>query len=92
MRVEASLDAGRSWRDAELQEPRLPRAFARSRFPGRWDGSEHVLQSRAFDDQGFQEPTVRDLIAASGRNSACHKNGIKSWRVSSDGWVVQASG
>ncbi|MDE0624770.1 MAG: hypothetical protein OXH99_00085 [Bryobacterales bacterium] len=91
-RVEASLDAGGTWRDAELQEPRLPRAFPRSRFPWRWDGSEHVLQSRAFDDQGFQEPTVRDLIAARGRNSACHNNGIKSRPVNSDGWVVQTSG
>lgn len=91
-RLEASLDAGGSWRAAESQEPRLPRAFARSRFPWRWDGSEHVLQSRAFDDQGFQEPTVRDLIAARGGNSACHNNGIKSWRVNNDGWVVQTSG
>ena len=43
-RVEASLDAGGTSCDAELQEPRLPRAFARSRFPWRWDGSEHALQ------------------------------------------------
>ena len=35
---------------------------------------------------------MRDLIAARGRNSACHNNGIKSRRVNSDGWVVQTSG
>ena len=79
-RVEASLDAGESRRDAELHEPRLPRAFARSRFPWRWDGSEQALQSRAFDDQGLQEPTVRQLIAVRGRNSACHSNGIGNER------------
>ena len=91
-RVEISTDGGESWQAAELQEPRLPMAFTRFRTPWRWDGGEAVLQSRAFDDQGYRQPAVKELIEARGRNSAYHNNGIKVWKVTSDGWASSADG
>ena len=91
-RVQVSTNAGRTWLDAEIQEPRLPKAFTRFRFSWRWEGGPAVLQSRALDDQGYRQPTVAELIAARGANSAYHNNGIKGWRVASDGWVSSATG
>src|SRR5690606_5095411 len=38
-RVEVSVDGGETWADAELQEPRHPKAFTRFHLPWNWDGS-----------------------------------------------------
>jgi sulfane dehydrogenase subunit SoxC len=38
-KVLVSADGGRSWAEAALQEPVLPKAFARFRMPWRWDGA-----------------------------------------------------
>src|SRR6266576_1200538 len=45
-RVEITLDGGRSWVEARLQEPRLPIAFTRFRLHWRFDGQEAVIASR----------------------------------------------
>jgi len=86
--VEVSTDGGQSWQAAELQEPRLPLAFTRFRLPWRWDGSETTLRSRARDDQGSVQPAVEELIRARGRASNYHNNGIKAWKIQSDGSVT----
>ncbi len=91
-RVEISVDGGESWEAAEVQEPSLPMAFSRFRFPWRWTGDETVLQSRAVDDQGYVQPSTEALIAARGRNSIYHHNGIKAWKVTPDGQVSAADG
>ncbi|MGY3074826.1 hypothetical protein ACVWZZ_001197 [Bradyrhizobium sp. LM6.10] len=49
-RVEISVDDGKSWQDARLQEPVLTRALTRFRLPWRWDGKPAVIQSRAIDE------------------------------------------
>ena len=90
--VEVSTDGGESWKVAEVQEPRLPMAFSRFRFSWRWNGDEVVLQSRAIDDQGYVQPSTQSLIAARGRRSLYHHNGIKAWRITPDGWVNAADG
>lgn len=87
-RVEITVDGGRSWVKANLQEPRLPIAFTRFRLPWRFDGHEAVIASRAVDETGYVQPTREELIAARGLNSAYHFNGIKLWRVQADGNVT----
>jgi sulfane dehydrogenase subunit SoxC len=87
-RVEISSDGGRSWVDAHLQEPRLPIAFTRFRLPWRFDGREAQIASRATDESGYIQPSREALIAARGTNSGYHFNGIKSWRVQSNGTVT----
>ncbi len=89
-RVEVSTDAGQTWRDAVLQEPRLSMAFTRFRFPWQWDGSPVVLQSRCTDQTSYVQPTKEALIAARGKNSQYHYNGIQAWKVLSDGKVTNA--
>ena len=37
-KVMVSADGGRSWAQAALQDPVLPKAFTRFRMPWRWDG------------------------------------------------------
>ena len=89
-KVEVSLDGGSSWQVAELQEPRIPKAFTRFRLPWRWDGSETTLLSRATDESGYVQPTVAELLAVRGPVSDYHNNGVKAWKVQADGSVTSA--
>jgi sulfane dehydrogenase subunit SoxC len=89
-RVEVSVDGGRSWREARLEEPVLPKCLTAFRLPWRWDGSPAVLQSRATDETGYVQPTRDALVAARGVNSYYHYNGIQSWRVTERGSVENA--
>src|SRR5437868_7781394 len=52
-KVEVSVDDGRTWQDAQLQEPILTRALTRFRLPWQWDGQAAVIQSRATDETGY---------------------------------------
>ena len=87
-RVEITSDGGRSWVDAELQEPRLPIALTRFRLPWRFEGKEALIASRATDESGYVQPTREALIAVRGTNSGYHFNGIKLWKVQADGTVT----
>jgi sulfane dehydrogenase subunit SoxC len=87
-RVEITTDGGKSWVDAQLQEPRLPVAFTRFRLPWRFDGREAVIASRATDESGYVQPSREALIAVRGTNSAYHFNGTKFWKVHADGTVT----
>ena len=44
-RVDVSVDDGKSWQEAQLQEPVLTRALTRFRLPWHWDGKPSVIQS-----------------------------------------------
>jgi sulfane dehydrogenase subunit SoxC len=91
-RVQVTLDGGRTWTDAQLQEPRLPLALTRFRLSWRFDGREAVIGSRAIDETGYVQPLRADLIAARGMNSIYHYNGIKLWRVAASGAVTHVEG
>ncbi len=91
-RVEVTTDGGRSWQQAQLQDPRLPIAFTRFRFPWRWEGGEAGIASRSTDETGYVQPTREALLQARGPNSGYHFNGIKMWKVLADGSVSNADG
>ena len=86
-RVDISLDGGRNWRLAEIDEPSLPMALHRFRAMVEWDGSEVLLQSRAVDGEGYVQPTRAELRAARGTSSIFHNNGIQTWLLRPDGSV-----
>ncbi|HEY0879251.1 MAG TPA: sulfite dehydrogenase [Zeimonas sp.] len=90
-RVDVSVDGGRSWREAALQQPVLPICHTRFRLPWQWDGKETILQSRCSDETGYVQPTIGQLVAVRGLNgpigSVYHLNGIQSWKVAADGKV-----
>ena len=88
--VEISLDEGKSWQQAELQEPVLTRALTRFRLPWHWDGTPVVIQSRAIDETGYVQPTLAELVAVRGLNSFYHNNAIWPWRIDENGEVTNA--
>jgi len=85
--VDVSIDGGRNWREAVLQEPVLAKSLTRFRLPWRWDGSPAILQSRAVDETGYVQPSRERLIAERGGRTLYHYNGIQSWQVSTTGEV-----
>jgi sulfane dehydrogenase subunit SoxC len=89
-RVDVSIDGGATWQEAALSEPRLPAAITRFRLPWRWDGRETIVQSRATDESGYVQPTHEALLAVRGANYEYHNNGIRPWKVTADGSVIDA--
>jgi sulfane dehydrogenase subunit SoxC len=91
VRVEVSTDSGKTWEDAQLNSPILPKAVTRFSFPWWWDGRETSLQSRCIDNTGYIQPNRADLIAVrgvrAGPDGFNHYNGIKAWYVHRDGKV-----
>lgn len=85
IKAEVSTDGAKSWQDAQLNEPILPKAVTRFRFPWWWDGTETSLQSRCTDETGYLQPTREELVAVRGLNATDHYNGIKVWYVHKDG-------
>jgi len=86
-RVDVSVDGGRNWRTARLQEPVLTKALTRFRIDWTWDGGPALLQSRAIDDTGYVQPTIRMLRAVRGTRSIYHNNAIQTWKVDAAGEV-----
>jgi sulfane dehydrogenase subunit SoxC len=89
-RVDISTDAGKTWRAATLQEPILPFAHTRFRFPWRWRGQETLLQSRCIDETGYVQPTLAALVKVRGLQSTYYNNAIQTWKVAADGSVHNA--
>ncbi len=93
-RVEISTDGGATWRDAELDEPVLPKALTSFSLSWRWDGGEAALQSRCTDETGYVQPTREALLRVRGLHPGPdgfnHYNGIKTWYVHRDGTVRDA--
>jgi sulfane dehydrogenase subunit SoxC len=90
-RVEVSADGGKTWAEATLQEPILPKSHTRFRFPWVWEGGEAVLLSRARDETGYVQPTRDQLVAVRGTDSFYQFNGITGWQVARDGTVTYAT-
>jgi sulfane dehydrogenase subunit SoxC len=95
-KVMVSADGGKSWAEAALQEPRLPKAFTRFRMAWRWDGGPAILQSRAWDEGGNMQPTREQFVALRGQTTkppsvlgfpSQHFNAITSWAVDAKGEV-----
>jgi sulfane dehydrogenase subunit SoxC len=89
--VDISVDGGRNWQPAALQEPVLTRALTRFRFPWHWDGKPAVIQSRATDETGYVQPTFGELLAVRGDNHFYHNNAIQPWRIADNGEVSNAN-
>jgi sulfane dehydrogenase subunit SoxC len=94
-RVDVSTDGGRTYKEAELQQPVLRHSHTRFRFPWRWNGEETVLQSRCTDERGEVQPTILEAAKNLGVTpdyfyEADHFNGIQPWKVTRDGSIQNA--
>lgn len=85
-KVEVSADGGRSWAEAVLTGPPLPKALTRFRAPWRWSGGPAVLMSRAVDETGAVQPTRSAWLGKSRRGY--HYNAIQAWAVDDEGRVT----
>jgi sulfane dehydrogenase subunit SoxC len=97
-KVDVSTDGGRSWKEAKLQAPVLPKAHTRFTFDWAWNGEEAVIQSRCTDDQGEVQPSVAELYKNWGITGeeakkavrTTHFNAMQPWKVARDGSVSNA--
>jgi sulfane dehydrogenase subunit SoxC len=94
-RVDVSVDGGKTYRQAQLQDPVLPYAHTRFRFAWEWNGDEAILQSRCTDEKGEVQPTILEAAKVLGVSpdyfmQADHFNGIQPWKVNRDGSLVNA--
>ncbi len=86
-RVDVSVDGGRNWRTARLEQPVLPKCLTRFNLDWVWNGSPAILQSRAIDETGYVQPKMSQLRAVRGTRSIYHNNAIQSWQVAANGEV-----
>ncbi|MGH7623100.1 MAG: sulfite dehydrogenase, partial [Gemmatimonadaceae bacterium] len=64
------------------------KAHVRFEYPWQWNGDESLLMSRAVDDHGYVQPTMKQLFAVRGPGTDYHFNPIRAWRVARDGSVT----
>jgi sulfane dehydrogenase subunit SoxC len=84
-RVDVTIDGGRNWREARIDGPVFSMAATRFYVDFDWQGEELMIQSRAWDDTGYVQPTKEELRQVRGVNSIYHNNGIQTWLVRANG-------
>ncbi len=96
-KVEVSIDNGKTWKEAELQGPVVPKAHTRFAFPWNWGGEETVVMSRSTDERGQVQPTLTELgsvwdVSADYLRTHLlgHSNAIRPWKVAADGSIYNA--
>ena len=87
-KVEVSVDAGKSWQIANLQEPILDKAHTAFRYLWKWDGNATEIMSRVTDETGYTQPTLKQLVEARGESNGYHFNPITAWQIKPDGSVL----
>ena len=85
--VDISKDGGLSWQPARLKGLVLDKALTRFSLETQWQGEPWLLQSRAYDETGYVQPTLGQLRQQRGINSIYHKNAIHTWQLNPDGAV-----
>ena len=71
-RVEVTVDGGRTWKDANLQQPIFSKAWTRFRMPWTWNGAETVIASRCTNEFGEIQSTMLGLAKLWGDDVTPH--------------------
>jgi sulfane dehydrogenase subunit SoxC len=93
-KVEVSTDAGKTWQVAELKGAQNPQAHNRFGLMWNWDGEEHIIMSRAYDEVGQVQQTSQEAAKSlgvaytKGYNPPGNRNTIMAWKVAKDGAVT----
>jgi sulfane dehydrogenase subunit SoxC len=94
--VKVSADGGKTWGTAALDGPVQSKAFARFRMPWRWNGDPAILQSKATDEHGNEQPTRAKFVAERGELPTPppiggfpnhHFNAVMSWGIDGNGEI-----
>jgi sulfane dehydrogenase subunit SoxC len=89
-RVQVSTDAGKTWKEAQLNHPALPKAQSRFQMDWDWDGKPTKIVSRATDERGNVQPDRQTLIEQVGTNALFHYNAQQTWAIDARGKVTNA--
>jgi len=93
-KVEISTDAGKTWNLAELKTTPHPQAHVRFGMMWKWEGTENILMSRAYDEVGQRQQTSQEAAASlgvpytKGYNPPGNRNTIMAWKVDKSGAVT----
>ena len=88
--VDVSLDGGKTWSQAKLADPVLPKCFTRFTHDFDWSGRPALILSRAMDETGYVQPTHERLVRARGYFAEYHNNAIQPWQIAASGDVSDA--
>jgi sulfane dehydrogenase subunit SoxC len=89
--VDVTVDGGRTWREARLEEPVLDKCLTRFRLPWVWDGTPATIASRTVDSTGYVQPTVEEIKKVRAIvGFVQHHNGIFPWSIAASGEVKNA--
>ena len=86
-KVDVSVDGGRSWKPARLEGPSLSKCLTRFNMDWVWNGKPAFVQSRAVDETGYVQPSLKTLRAVRGSRSIYHNNSVQTWQVTESGEV-----
>jgi sulfane dehydrogenase subunit SoxC len=86
-KVEISTDGSKTWREAQLNHPVLPKAQTRFQLDWEWDGQPTKIVSRSTDEKGNVQPDRRSLIEQMGTNALFHYNAQQTWSIDTSGRV-----
>ncbi|QNL49360.1 sulfite dehydrogenase [Olivibacter sp. SDN3] len=87
IQVEISVDEGKTWQAAILQEPVLSKAHTAFHYLWRWNGRGTIVMSRAIDETGYVQPSYRMLSSVRESRGGYHFNPITAWEIKTDGTV-----
>src|SRR4051812_21259853 len=92
-KVDVSVDGGKNWREAQLEEPIMDKCLTRFKAAWTWDGKPATLMSRAVDSNGYVQPSVQDIQKKRAIvGFVQHHNAIQPWAVSANGEVRNVIG
>jgi len=86
-RVDISADGGKTWAEAALSGPVLPKATTRFRLPWMWNGQPVTLMSRTTDEKGKVQQTHAEWAAQYAPRQNFHFSAIQSWSIDASGKV-----
>jgi sulfane dehydrogenase subunit SoxC len=86
-KVEVNTDGGRTWKEAQLNDPVLPRAQARFQMDWEWDGKPTKIVSRSTDEKRNVQPDRKTLTDQVGTNALFHYNAQQTWSIDAEGRV-----
>lgn len=86
--VDISFDGGKNWVEAPLKGLVLEKSWTRFSYMYKYEGKDILLSSRARDDAGHVQPTVKQERDTVGVEGVYHRNGIHTWSVKANGEVT----
>ena len=91
--VDVTVDGGKNWQEAILEDPIIDKCLTRFRFNWKWTGGPATIASRAVDSTGYVQPTVEDIKKSRAIvGFVQHHNGVFPWNVSTTGEVSNGIG